>query len=152
LFVHHFGASIEPDIQNDKLALELEKVKQFQLELSLNQPLIDDMCTHYANINQELRQCESYNSNSMSQHMFNTKYDDLNLRWSNLQSQLQERYLHMYSLVESSGANIFLKLADSVQAPWQRGVSTTNKVPYYIKYIVKYVLLHFLLRLCFYLF
>jgi hypothetical protein len=134
LLATQFGNAIDStNIQSDKLALELEKIKQFQLDLSLHQPLIDDMCTHYANINQELRQCESYNSKGLSQHMFNTKYDDLNLRWSNLQSQLQEKYLHMYSLVESSGANIFLKLADSVQTPWQRGVSTTNKVPYYIK-------------------
>ncbi len=119
------------EIESDKLAAELERVKNFQLKLSSDQPLIDDMCTRFNEINQDLKDFES------KQHAvcsgFNTKFDDLNLRWSNLQNQLQDKYLHMYSLIESSGASIFLKLTDSVQSPWQRGISTSNKVPYYIK-------------------
>jgi chromosome segregation ATPase len=118
------------EIESDKLAGELEKVKNFQLHFSSYQPLIDDMCTQFANINQELHNCGSIVKN---QNSFNTKLDDINLRWSNLQNQLQEKYLHMYSLIESSGANIFIKLAESVQYPWERGISPTNKVPYYIK-------------------
>ncbi len=122
--------SLVNEIESDKLAEELEKIKNFQLMLSSYQPLIDEMCTHYLNINQELQHCASFkNTNSL----FNAKFEDLNLRWSNLQNQLQEKYLHMYSLVESSGANIFIKLSESVQMPWQRGISATNKVPYYIK-------------------
>lgn len=118
------------DIESDKLAEELENIKNFQLKLSTYQPLIDDMCTQYQNINQELHNCGSFKNLNPT---FNAKFDDLNLRWTNLQSQLQEKYLHMYSLVESSGANIFLKLSESVQMPWQRSVSANNKVPYYIK-------------------
>jgi hypothetical protein len=117
------------EIQNDKLADELERVKNFQLKLSSYQPLIDEMCAKFENIKQELHNCGSTSVNSI----FNSKFDDFNTRWSNLQKQLQEKYLHMYSLIESSGASIFLKLNDSVQSPWQRGISVTNKVPYYIK-------------------
>ena len=87
------------------------------------------MCTHYSNINQELQNSASSSKNVL----FDTKFEDLNIRWTNLQRQLQEKYLQLYSLVESSGANIFIKLSESVQMPWQRGISTTNKVPYYIK-------------------
>jgi len=119
------------EIESDKLAAELERVKNFQLRLSSQQTLIDDMCTRFNDINQDLKDFGSKPNAAASS--FNAKFDDLNLRWSNVQSQLQEKYLHMYSLIESSGASIFLKLADSVQSPWQRGISTANKVPYYIK-------------------
>lgn len=115
------------EIASDQLTEELERVKQLQLRVSSYQPLVDDMGTRFAEISRELQ------SNAVSVAAFNGKFDDLNLRWSNLQSQLQEKYLHIYSLIESSGASIFLKLADSVQPPWQRGISATNKVPYYIK-------------------
>ena len=128
------------EIDSDKLSDELEKVKNFQLRISSYQPLIDDMCTQFTNINQELQSCGSLNENNLitdAQTTLNSKFDDLNLRWSNIQSQLQEKYLHMYSLIESSGADIFLKLSDSVQPPWQRSVSSNNKVPYYIKYELK---------------
>ena len=119
------------ELESEKLAEELEIIKNFQLRLSTYQPIIDEMCLQYSNINQELQNCGSpKNTATMA---FSAKFDDLNIRWSNLQSQLQDKYLHIYSLVESSGANIFLKLADSVQSPWQRGISV-NKVPYYIKY------------------
>ena len=118
------------EIDSEKLADELERVKNFQLKLSSYQPLIDDMCNKYVNINQEMQHFGSICTNSI----FNTKFDDLNTRWSNLQNQFQEKYLHMYSLIESSGASIFFKLADSVKSPWQRGISINNKVPYYIKY------------------
>jgi hypothetical protein len=129
-------------IESDKLADELEKVKTFQLKISSYQPLIDNMCTQYSNIFQELQHCDSIyiknqeRSSACGQSATNTitaKFDDLNLRWSNLQNQLQENYLHLYSLIESSGADIFLKLADGVQPPWQRAVSASNKIPYYIK-------------------
>lgn len=115
------------EIASDQLTEELERVKQLQLRVSSYQPLVDDMGTRFTEISRELQ------SNTVSVAAFNGKFDDLNLRWSNLQSQLQEKYLHIYSLIESSGASIFLKLADSVQPPWQRGISATNKVPYYIK-------------------
>ena len=118
-----------PEIEADKLADELDRVKNFQLKLSSYQPHIDEMNLKYNNINQDLNICGS----TCQTQTFNKKFEDLNLRWTNLQNQLQEKYLHMYSLIESSGASIFLKLSDSVQAPWQRGISTTNKVPYYIK-------------------
>ncbi len=131
--------NIISEIDSDKLSEELEKVKNFQLRLSTYQPLIDDMCTQFTNINQELQSCGSLNENALSdtQNILNSKFDDLNLRWSNIQSQLQEKYLHMYSLIESCGADIFLKLSDSVQPPWQRSISSNNKVPYYIKYDFK---------------
>ncbi len=125
------------EIDSDKLSNELEKVKNFQLRLSSYQSVIDDMCTQFTNIKQELESCGSLNENSLlsdAQNILNSKFDDLNLRWSNIQSQLQEKYLHMYSLIESCGADIFLKLSDSVQPPWQRSISSNNKVPYYIKY------------------
>jgi hypothetical protein len=121
------------EIESDKLAAELERVKNFQLRLSSQQALIDDMCTRFNDINQDLKDFGSKPHASGAASSFNAKFDDLNLRWSNIQSQLQEKYLHMYSLIESSGASIFLKLADSVKSPWQRGISTANKVPYYIK-------------------
>lgn len=137
------------EIESEKLADELEKIKNFQLRMSTYQPLIDDMCTQYTNVMQELQHCGSISNGANTVQTatgtpisaqqaavlaaFNTKFDDINLRWSNLQNQLQENYLHIYSLIESSGANIFLKLADSVQSPWQRGISSSNKVPYYIK-------------------
>lgn len=117
----------------EKLAAELEKIKNLQLRLSSYQPLLDEMSTQHANVNQELLKCASAFANKPNTSV-STKFDDLNLRWSHLQNQLQEKYLHLYSLIESSGANIFLRLADSVQPPWQRGVSSQNKVPYYIKY------------------
>ncbi len=138
------------EIESDKLAEELEKVKQFQLKVSSFQPLIDNMCTNYANIMQDLAHTNFLNKKESSQNVLiessnlehsrlvnssssiYAKFDDLNLRWTNLQNQLQETYLHIYSLIESSGADIFLKLSDSVQTPWQRGISA-NKVPYYIK-------------------
>jgi hypothetical protein len=116
----------------EKLAGELEKIKNLQLRLSSYQPLLDEMSTQHANVNQELLKCGSTFANKANTSM-STKFDDLNLRWSHLQNQLQEKYLHLYSLIESSGANIFLRLADSVQPPWQRGISSQNKVPYYIK-------------------
>jgi hypothetical protein len=134
------GTSIS-EIEGDQLADELEKVKAFQLKISSYQPLIDNMCTHYASIMQDLHNSNSVFLKNMSAqnvrseqrlNSIGTKFDDLNLRWSNLQNQLQENYLHIYSLIESSGADIFLKLADSVQSPWQRGISA-NKMPYYIK-------------------
>ncbi len=121
--------SLTTEIASDKLAEELESIKNFQLKLSSYQPIIDEMCTHYSNINQELQNSASSSKNVL----FDTKFEDLNKRWTNLQRQLQEKYLQLYSLVESSGANIFIKLSESVQMPWQRGISTTNKVPYYIK-------------------
>ena len=124
------------EIDSEKLADELERVKNFQLNLSSYQPLIDDMCNKYVNINQEMQHFGSICTNSM----FNTKFDDLKTRWLNLQNQFQEKYLHMYSLIESCGASIFLKLADSVKSPWQRGISINNKVPYYIKYDFRQVL------------
>lgn len=117
-------------IESDKLADELDRVKNFQLKVSAQQPMIDEMCVKFAEIGQELRRCDSKCAVNVG---FNSKFDDLNLRWTNLQGELQEKYLHMYSLMESSGASIFLKLTDSVHAPWQRGISATNKVPYYIK-------------------
>lgn len=138
--------NIVNQIESDKLAEELEIVKTFQLKISSYQPLIDNMCTHYANIIQELQQCGSVyirnqqqsiidqiNMSSSGTTSMTAKFDDLNLRWSNLQNLLQENYLHLYSLIESSGADIFIKLADSVQSPWQRAVSANNKIPYYIK-------------------
>ena len=136
-------------IESDKLADELEKVKQFQLKVSSYQPYVDSMCTHYTNVMQELQTCESSYLQALNdsaavaddeevkmvlkQPNITSKFDDLNLRWSNLQNKLQENYLHLYSLIESSGADIFIKLADSVQPPWQRAVSANNKIPYYIK-------------------
>ena len=136
-------------IESDKLADELEKVKQFQLKVSSYQPFVDSMCTHYTNVMQELQTCESSYLQALNdsaavaddeevkmvlkQPNITSKFDDLNLRWSNLQNKLQENYLHLYSLIESSGADIFIKLADSVQPPWQRAVSANNKIPYYIK-------------------
>lgn len=144
------GGSAISEIESDKLADELEKVKQFQLKVNSCQPMIDNMCNHYTNIMQDLQQSDAlclktnnkFNTNGTANAASNTtalssmcsKFDDLNLRWTNLQNQLQENYLHIYSLIESSGADIFLKLVDSVQSPWQRGLSA-NKVPYYIKYI-----------------
>ena len=136
------GIGAISEIESDQLADELEKVKILQLKISSQQPLIDNMCTHYTNIIQDLQSSDSVflktrnNSSSEQQQKMSSsicaKFDDLNLRWTNLQNQLQESYLHIYSLIESSGADIFLKLADSVQSPWQRGISA-NKVPYYIK-------------------
>lgn len=126
-------------IESDKLADELEKVKNFQLKISSYQPLIDNMCSHYTNVMQELQSCseggdgEDLVIRNRAQANIRVKYEDLNQRWSNLQNQLQENYLHLYSLIESSGADIFIKLADSVQTPWQRAVSANNKIPYYIK-------------------
>lgn len=141
--------NISNQIESDKLAEELETVKNYQLKISSYQPFIDNMCNQYTNIIQELQHCGScfirnqvnssddlQNNNKLQQQKqsnITTKFDDLNLRWSNLQNQLQENYLHLYSLIESSGADIFLKLADSVQSPWQRAVSANNKIPYYIK-------------------
>lgn len=130
-------------VESDKLADELEKVKNFQLKVSSYQPLVDAMCNHYTNVLQELQHCEISDEHQQQQQQqtaktpklanLTAKFDDLNLRWSNLQNQLQENYLHLYSLIESSGADIFIKLADSVQPPWQRAVSANNKIPYYIK-------------------
>jgi uncharacterized protein (DUF2344 family) len=127
--------STSNEIESEKLAQELERIKNLQLLLSSYQPLIDDMSLQYTNIIQELQNCSPNGKamNTQSVILFRSKFDDLNLRWSNLQNQLQEKYLNMYSLVESSGANIFLKLAESVQSPWQRSISATNKVPYYMK-------------------
>lgn len=118
-----------PEIEADKLADELDKVKNFQLKLSSYQSHIDDMSLKFNSINQDLKTCGS----TSPIRTFSNKFEDLCLRWTNLQNHIQEKYLHMYSLIESSGASIFLKLSDSVQTPWQRGISNTNKVPYYIK-------------------
>jgi hypothetical protein len=127
-------------VEGDKLAEELEIVRQLQLRVSSYQPLVDEMCSQYSSINNELKQCGSFNIKNNNRIMnnpvtvsFNSKFDDLNLRWTNLQSLLQEKYLTLYSLIESSGANIFFKLNESVQSPWERGISPNNKVPYYIK-------------------
>lgn len=160
-------------IESEKLADELEKVKNFQLKISSYQPYMDNLCNHYTNVIQELQNCDStataavqagsggededeYNeaaaaeavgsmiggkSNGRALANIKAKFEDLNLRWSNLQNQLQENYLHLYSLIESSGADIFIKLADSVQSPWQRAVSANNKIPYYIKYVFSSMLL-----------
>lgn len=149
--------NVASQIESDKLADELEKVKNFQLKISSYQPFIDNMCNHYTNVMQELQQAcaatttgggddtndvdettatlatSSTTARTRALGNITAKYEDLNLRWSNLQNQLQENYLHLYSLIESSGADIFIKLADSVQAPWQRAVSANNKIPYYIK-------------------
>jgi hypothetical protein len=97
--------------------------------MNSHQSLVDEMGAKFDEIGHVLRQCESKGAAPA----FSAKFGDLSLRWANLQGHLQEKYLHVYSLIESSGASIFLKLAESVQPPWQRGISATNKVPYYIK-------------------
>lgn len=132
-----FNGSID-EIEHDKLAEEFESVKNFQLHLSSLQPLIDEISSLYLKVNQLLEQCgNSLNlnrSSTQSEIIFKAKYDDLNQQWNIIQNKLQKKYLNLHSLIESSGANIFLKLVnESVQSPWQRSVSNSNKVPYYIK-------------------
>lgn len=126
----------------DKLSDELDKIKSFQLKLSSFQPIIDKMCSEYSNIHQELMSCKSNNIKESNEKdelnginiEIQTNFDDLNLRWSNLQQQLQDCYLHLYSLAENSNENIYLKLYESVKPPWQRSISSSNKIPYFIKY------------------
>ena len=114
--------------ENDKLAGNLDRIKSLQLLLFSYQSLIEDMSLKYRNLKDEL---VNISSNVVS---IDDKFNDLNKRWLTLNNLLQEKYNNLYNLIEISGADIFLKLSESVQTPWQRGVSQINKLPYYINH------------------
>jgi hypothetical protein len=112
--------------ENDKLAENLDRIKNIQLHLTSYQPLIDDMNLKHKNLNDNL--------NRIDASSIDDKCNDLNKRWLSLNNTLQEKYNNLYNLIESSGANIFLKLSESVSTPWQRCVSQINKLPYYMNH------------------
>ena len=119
----------------NQLTDNLEKVKIFQISITSLQPIVEEMNQNFVNLSHDLEYFNEDQNNILNlelTHNLQTKYDDLNLRWSTLQQHIQEIYLHLYSLAETPESNIFFKLSSSVQPPWQRSISA-NKIPYYIK-------------------
>ena len=114
--------------ENDKFAENLDQIKNIQLRLNSYQPLIEDMNFKFNNLKENLMQAQS------PIMLIENKYNDLNKRWSALNNLINEKYNNLYNLIEISGADIFIKLSESVQTPWQRGISNVNKLPYYINH------------------
>ena len=114
--------------ENEKLAENLNYIKNLQSGLNKCQSQIEDMNLKYRNLKDELIQI------SPPVISIDDRCNDLNKRWLALNSLLQEKYDNLYNLIEISGADIFLKLSGSVKDPWQRGLSQINKLPYYINH------------------
>jgi hypothetical protein len=121
-----YVSSIEKIIEN------LNKLKVIQINLNTNLSLIEDVKVKYEGLK---AQCSTTTSTD-----FDLKFTNLFKRWSNLISLLNDNYTKLCGMIDmySSGSGdsvggLYLQLNNSVQAPWQRAVSSANKVPYYIK-------------------
>lgn len=130
--------NVPENIDNEQLAEELDSIKCLQNKVASYQALVDDMSLKYNNFNHDINQLVISKNNLIANSSIESKYQDLIRRWTHLTNLLQEKYTNLYNFIEITGANIFLKLNESVQQPWQRGILSHNKLPYYIKYVAKY--------------
>ena len=88
--------------ENEKLAENLNYIKNLQSGLNKCQSQIEDMNLKYRNLKDELIQI------SPPVISIDDRCNDLNKRWLALNSLLQEKYDNLYNLIEISGADIFL--------------------------------------------
>jgi hypothetical protein len=141
--VHGDGASRVTDTNGtsptsvEKIIDNLNKLKAIQISLNANMALIEDVKTKYENL-----KLQSGTGSKLSE--FDLKYTTLFKRWSNLISQLNASYTRLCGLIDMysnegdsatiGSGSLYLQLTNSVQAPWQRAISSTNKTPYYINH------------------